>query len=240
VRGRTPSGCPFTKRVPGWCGRRKRRPQKPRDFRILFSLCNSIVKAMAANCSRRSANSAAMESGKSRSLMAKNDQIRNAAWNMGGQHQARDLAELAVCNRPGAYQRRFVRRCSEVSICHERILCAKAPCLDLVVPATSRHRSQTGRVHAVVVLRICLAIGTDARRRRARIGEILLAPTGHRADDPCSSTLSNKAASASSCRCVSPKPRPNRFPRSLRPLGEKRDQAVRKRANSWPVRASWA
>jgi hypothetical protein len=51
-----------------------------------------------------------MELGKSRSVMAKNDQIRNAAWNMGGPRQAPDLSELSVCNRPGTYQRHFVRR----------------------------------------------------------------------------------------------------------------------------------
>jgi hypothetical protein len=51
-----------------------------------------------------------MELGKLRSVMAKNDQIRNAAWNTGGQREARDLAELAVCNRSWSYQRRFVRR----------------------------------------------------------------------------------------------------------------------------------
>jgi hypothetical protein len=51
-----------------------------------------------------------MELGKSRSVMAKNEQIRNAAWNRGGPRQARDLAELSACNRPGMYQRGFVRR----------------------------------------------------------------------------------------------------------------------------------
>jgi hypothetical protein len=41
-----------------------------------------------------------MESGKSRSVMAKIHQIRNAAWYVVGHPQARDLAALAVCNRP--------------------------------------------------------------------------------------------------------------------------------------------
>jgi hypothetical protein len=162
-----------------------------------------------------------MESGKSRSVMAENDQIRNAARNTGGQRRARDLAEVAACNRPGAYPCRFVRRCSEVSICHGRILSCKilsckAPRLDLVVPARGRHPSGTARVRAVVALRICVVIRTDARRRSASVGETVLAPARHRADEPCSVTLSNKAASASACQCVSPKPRPNRFPRSWR------------------------
>ena len=105
-------------------------------------------------------------------------------------------------------------------MCHERVLSGKASCLDLIVPAAARgcHPPRTERVRAVVVLRICVVIRTDARRRRASIGgidETGLAPSGHRAGDPHSATLSNKAASASPCRCVSPKPRPtNRLPRS--------------------------
>jgi hypothetical protein len=161
-----------------------------------------------------------MESGKSRSVMAKNDQIRNAARNTGGQRRTRDLAEVAVCNHPGAYPCRFVRRRSEVSICHGRILSCKTPCLDLVVPARGRHPSGTARVRAVVALRICVVIRTDARRRSASVGETVLAPARHRADEPCSVTLSNKAASASACRCVTPKPPPEPFPPIMAPLGK--------------------
>ena len=102
-----------------------------------------------------------MESGKSRSVMA-NNHIRSAAYNMVGQRHTRDLAEL----RPWAYQRHFVRRGSDMGLCHERVLTGKASCLGFIVPvvATGRRPTRTERVRAVVVLRICVVIRTDVRR----------------------------------------------------------------------------
>ena len=58
-------------------------------------------------------------------------------------------------------------------MCDERILSGQASYLDLIVPPTARdrHPTRTEHVRAVVVLRICVVIRTDARRRRARIDE---------------------------------------------------------------------
>jgi hypothetical protein len=70
--------------------------------------------------------------------------------------------------------------------------------------------------------------------------------TGHRLIDPRVPTLSNKTASASPCRTSLPNPPCESYRGPIAMVGirfgspEPRNQAVRKRASSWPVRASCA